>query len=315
MQTDHLPKHAISVKGLQKIYRDRKSKKEHLALDSIDLEIPRGCIFGLLGPNGAGKSTFINILAGLVIKTKGDVVVWDCNIDKEARNARAAIGIVPQELSMDPFLKPLPLLEIMSGLYGVSKKDFQVEKILEMIGLQDKAQSPMRSLSGGMMRRLLIGKAFVHNPPILVLDEPTAGVDVHLRRQLWQNIKTLNKKGVTILLTTHYLEEAEQLCDRIAIIDHGKLIINDETQSLLRLIDSKTVTVTCAKALKNIPAALKNYDTEFVSSTVLKINYRPKQTKISTLLQEIFATEIDIKDIETSKTDLETIFLQLTETE
>ncbi len=240
----NLPDAAIDVRGLSKTYKATGRQEANLALDNITLAIPRGSIFGLLGPNGAGKSTFINILAGLVMKTSGKVNIWDMDIDENARNSKAAIGIVPQELNIDPFFNPKELLEIHAGMYGVPKSERRSDEILKMIGLWDKRFSYARTLSGGMRRRLLIGKAMVHNPPILVLDEPTAGVDIELRQNLWENVIELNKRGTTIVLTTHYLEEAEEVCDRIAIINHGKLVAHDDTKTLLRGLDAKSLKIT-----------------------------------------------------------------------
>src|SRR6188508_29661 len=212
---------AISIEELEKTYAGGKR-----ALEGVSLEVPRGQIFGLLGPNGAGKSTMINILAGLVNKTGGSATIWGFDIDAHPRNAKASIGVVPQEIIFDPFFTPRETLEIQAGLYGVPKADRHTMELLRAMRLEDKADAYARTLSGGMKRRLLVAKAMVHSPPILVLDEPTAGVDIELRQQLWDYVKRLNREGVTVVLTTHYLEEAEQLCDRIAIINHGRLITN-----------------------------------------------------------------------------------------
>ena len=215
---------AIELSSLSKTYADSRGKPVHQALDAVDLKVPAGSIFGLLGPNGAGKSTLINILAGTVVKTSGTAVVWGTNIDHNPRQARANIGIVPQELNVDAFFTPRQTIDLMAGLYGVPKAERQTDAILDMVGLTEQADMYARQLSGGMRRRLMVGKAMVHQPPILVLDEPTAGVDVTLRQRLWDNIKTLNAAGVTVVLTTHYLAEAEALCDQIAIVNKGRII-------------------------------------------------------------------------------------------
>ena len=231
----------LSVKNLNKIYLKNTSKSVH-ALKNLNLEVKEGEIFGLLGPNGAGKSTFINILAGTTIKTSGNVDVWGFNLDKNPRQVRASIGIVPQEVNVDPFFSPRKLLELQAGLYGIKKKDRITDTILKLVSLENQANSYTRRLSGGMKRRLLVAKALVHQPPIIILDEPTAGVDVELRSNLWKNVKSLNKQGVTIILTTHYLLEAEEMCDRIGILNKGNLVALDSTKNLLKRIQTKIVT-------------------------------------------------------------------------
>ena len=238
-----LPEQAVSVKGLTKTYKAAGKAPAKRALSNVDLDIPRGSLFGLLGPNGAGKSTLINILAGLVNKTAGSASIWGFDIERDMRQARAAIGVVPQELNIDPFFTPYELLELQAGLYGVPPADRRSAEILAAMGLADKAEAYARTLSGGMRRRLMVAKAMVHQPPVLVLDEPTAGVDIELRQQLWANVRELNRAGTTVLLTTHYLEEAEELCDRIAIINHGKVIACDQTDSLLARLDNKALTI------------------------------------------------------------------------
>ncbi len=230
---------AIEIEGLRKTYKGARTE----ALKGVDLSIPAGSIFGLLGPNGAGKSTLINILAGLVIKSSGKVRIWGFDQDINPRQSRAAIGVMPQELNLDPFFTPRGALEVQAGLYGVPKAQRHTDKVLELIGLTDKAEAYARSLSGGMKRRLLLGKALVHNPQILVLDEPTAGVDIELRQMLWTNVRKLNEQGMTVILTTHYLEEAEEMCDEIAIIDHGKVVIQDKTAALVARMDAKTLVI------------------------------------------------------------------------
>ncbi len=308
-----LPENAIEVRGLTKEYRAQGAGAAKLALDHVDLDIPRGSLFALLGPNGAGKSTFINILAGMVVKTSGTAKIWDMDIDREPRNSKAAIGIVPQELNIDPFFTPEEMLNVQAGLYGVPKSERRTEEILRMIGLEDKRSAYARTLSGGMRRRLLVGKAMVHSPPILVLDEPTAGVDIELRQQLWESVVDLNKQGVTILLTTHYLEEAEELCDRIAIINHGKLIANEEKRSLLRRLDSKTLSLRVSSQLNDLPASLSDYNATLLEDrTGIQVTYTPSKTHAGQILDAIRTAGLDITDISTEETDLEDIFLQLT---
>lgn len=308
-----MPENAIEVRGLTKEYRAQGSAGAKLALDSVDLDIPRGSLFALLGPNGAGKSTFINILAGMVVKTGGTASIWGMDIDREPRNSKAAIGIVPQELNIDPFFTPREVLDVQAGLYGVPKSERRTDEILEMIGLTDKQSAYARTLSGGMRRRLLIGKAMVHSPPILVLDEPTAGVDIELRQQLWDNVVALNKQGVTILLTTHYLEEAEELCDRIAIINHGKLVANDEKRTLLRRLDSKTLTVRVGEALSQVPDSLGAFHAGLCEEGAgIQVTYTPSQTNAGQIIDAVRSAGLQITDISTEETDLEDIFIQLT---
>ncbi len=239
-----LPDFAIEAKGVVKTYAATKTGPAKTALRGVDLAIPRGSMFGLLGPNGAGKSTFINILAGLVNKTEGQVSIWDLDIDTHPRSARAAIGVVPQELAADVFFTPRESMEVQAGMYGVPKAERRTMEILSALGLGDKADAYVRQLSGGMKRRLMVAKAMVHAPPVLILDEPTAGVDVELRRQLWAYVQELNAAGVTIVLTTHYLEEAQALCDRIAIVNHGRVVTNEPTRDLLRRLDTRAVVIT-----------------------------------------------------------------------
>ena len=234
-------KNVLSVKNLNKIYSNKNSNSTH-ALLNLNLDVKEGEIFGLLGPNGAGKTTFLNILAGTVVKTSGEINVWGFDLDKNPRQVRASIGIVPQEVNLDPFFSPRKLLELQAGLYGIKKKDRITDAILKLVSLDKQANSYARSLSGGMKRRLLMAKALVHQPPIIFLDEPTAGVDVELRKNLWENVKSLNKQGVTIILTTHYLEEAEEMCNRIGILNKGNLVALDSTKNLLNRIQTKKVT-------------------------------------------------------------------------
>src|SRR5512144_1547303 len=253
---DFAPDYAVETIDLAKVYPGRNGQSDVHALKAVSLRVPRGAFFGLLGPNGAGKSTFINILAGLVVRSAGTARVWGYDIEKEMRAARRAIGVVPQELNLDPYFTPRELLDLQAGLYGVPKRKRRTDEILAAVGLTRQAEAYARSLSGGMRRRLLVAKAMVHSPPVLVLDEPTAGVDVELRRQLWSYVRALNASGTTILLTTHYLEEAQELCDRIAIINRGAVVACDTTANLLGRLDSKTLTLTLTDPLDAVPAPL-----------------------------------------------------------
>jgi len=307
-----LPDTAVQIRGLNKLYGGGGKRPPKQALTDFSLDVPRGSFFGLLGPNGAGKSTLINILAGLVRKTAGEVRIWDYDIDSHERQARCAIGVVPQELNLDPFFTPRELLEVQGGLYGVPKAERRTDEILKIVGLSDKANAYARALSGGMRRRLLIAKALVHTPPIVVLDEPTAGVDVELRQHLWKYMRELNARGTTILLTTHYLEEAEELCDRIAIINHGKLVAHDTTRALLRRIDNKAVILTLVKPLSAIPATLADFNATLPGPHELHINYRPSDNAMQKILDAVRAADISVADIRTDEVELEDIFLQLT---
>ncbi|MEQ8347036.1 MAG: ABC transporter ATP-binding protein [Sneathiellaceae bacterium] len=316
------PAAAISARGLTKSYashaglpgmrRGGSSGSGKLALKGIDLEVPRGSFFGLLGPNGAGKSTFINILAGLVMKTAGEVSIWGHDLDSDNRNARAAIGIVPQELNIDPFFTPEEVLEFQAGLYGVPAGERRTAAILAAMALTDKAKAYARTLSGGMRRRLLVGKAMVHNPPVLVLDEPTAGVDVELRQQLWDHVRALNRQGVTIVLTTHYLEEAESLCDRIAIIHHGEVVACDTTPALLARLDWRELRLVLGADLNGVPAGLADLDTELRSPRELSIRFRRSSASVPALLDRVRATGLEVLDLSTEEADLEDLFVELT---
>ena len=305
-----LPDLAISVRGLSKTYKG--STMQRPALDSIDLDIPRGSFFGLLGPNGAGKSTFINILAGLVLKSSGQAAIWGADIDTETRRARSAIGVVPQELNIDPFFTAREALDFQAGMYGVPKAERRTAEILEAVHLTEKADAYARTLSGGMRRRLLVAKALAHNPPVLVLDEPTAGVDVELRHQLWSYIRELNAAGVTVVLTTHYLEEAEELCDRIAIINHGKLVACDSTKALVARLDKKSLTITLGREIDAIPEALNRFDVEILPFHRLAIRYRPSETQVAEVLAAVQAAGLEIHDLSTEESDLEDLFLHIT---
>ena len=308
-----LPGAAVAIERLTKIYaRSRGTVAGPPALDGVSLSIPRGSLFGLLGPNGAGKSTLINILAGLVSKTSGSARIWGFDTVADERSARCAIGVVPQELNFDPFFTPRELLEVQAGLYGVPARQRRTDEILAALGLADKAHAYTRTLSGGMRRRLLVAKAMVHSPPVLVLDEPTAGVDIDLRRQLWTYVKDLNARGTTVLLTTHYLEEAEALCDRIAIIDHGRVVADDETQSLVRRLDSKLLTVVVDRPLAAPPNTLAGFAPRLDGDRRLVFHYKPSRTNVGTILDGLQAAGLGIVDLATEEADLEDIFLRLT---
>jgi len=304
-------KNAVSVNQLTKIYA-KNSTNSVVALNELNLEVKEGEIFGLLGPNGAGKTTFINILSGTVIKTKGSVNVWGFDIDKNPRQVRASIGIVPQEVNLDAFFSPKKLLELQAGLYGVPKKNRITDEILKMVSLEKQANSYSRSLSGGMKRRLLIAKAMVHQPPILVLDEPTAGVDVELRQNLWENVKNLNKQGVTIILTTHYLFEAQEMSDRIAILNKGNLVALDTTKNLLNRIKTKKIIF---KVNKSIDLSKKKISGLSFSSNVsneIIISYERNKHKIEDIINIIKSEGVEIIDISTKDGNLEDVFIQLT---
>ena len=300
----------LSVKNLQKIYKKNGSQQTR-AIENLNLEVKEGEIFGLLGPNGAGKSTFINILAGLTTKTSGDVDVWGFNMDKNPRQVRASLGIVPQEINVDPFFTPKKLLELQAGLYGVKKKDRITDTILELVSLKDKANSYTRNLSGGMQRRLLIAKALVHKPPIVILDEPTAGVDVELRKKLLENVKSLQSIGVTIILTTHYLSEAEEMCDRIAIINKGRLIALDTTENMLNKIQSKIVKFKINKKVSNLGDISNLIKIVSNNSKELIISYEKNKVNIQNIIDSLKAQNIDILDVQSTDPDLEDVFIKL----
>ena len=301
----------LSVKNLNKIYLKNKSKSVH-ALKNLNLEVKEGEIFGLLGPNGAGKSTFINILAGTTIKTSGNVDVWGFNLDKNPRQVRASIGIVPQEVNVDPFFSPRKLLELQAGLYGIKKKDRITDTILKLVSLENQANSYTRSLSGGMKRRLLVAKALVHQPPIIILDEPTAGVDVELRSNLWKNVKSLNKQGVTIILTTHYLLEAEEMCDRIGILNKGNLVALDSTKNLLKRIQTKIVTFVVNGKVNIENQSLKSLNVIDNQPRQLIVSYEKSLLNIEELINYINKQNIKISDISTDDGNLEDVFVRLT---
>jgi ABC-2 type transport system ATP-binding protein len=310
--TGGLPVYAVEVRALTKIYRGGSQIPAKRALDRVDLAIPRGSIFGLLGPNGAGKSTLINILAGLVIKTEGSASIWGIDIDADPRGARAAIGVVTQELMFDMFFTPREHLDLQAGYYGVPKAERRTMEILARVGLTDKADAYARTLSGGMRRRLMVAKAMVHSPPVLVLDEPTAGVDVELRRHLWDMMRALNAAGTTILLTTHYLDEAESLCDRIAIIDDGKVVACDTTAELVRQVDDKRLTIVLEHPIATIPEPLARLGLTLLEPGRLVLRYNPSRAAIGIVLDAIRAAGLVIRDVISEEADLEDIFLRLT---
>ena len=307
-----MTQNAIEIRGLKKTYRGSKGEPEKHALKGIDLDIPAGSIFGLLGPNGAGKSTMINIMAGLVTKSAGSVNIWGFDQDQNPRQSRAAIGVMPQELNLDPFFSPRGALEVQAGLYGVPKSQRRSDEILEMIGLSDKAEAYARTLSGGMRRRLLLGKALVHHPQILVLDEPTAGVDIELRQMLWTNIRRLNRdRGMTIILTTHYLEEAEEMCDEIAIINHGELVARDSTRNLLGQIDRKTMVIDPMDRPETLPE-MEGLSACRRDDGTLAFSYEASKITAEAVLEAVHSAGIRIRDVKTEQADLEDVFLSLT---
>ena len=301
---------AIRIDSLSKTYAGGKQ-----ALREVSFDVPRGQIFGLLGPNGAGKSTLINILAGLVVKTSGKAVIWGFDIDEHPRNAKRSIGVVPQEIIFDPFFTPREALEIQAGLYGIPPAERQSDTLLAAMHLSDKAHVYSRTLSGGMKRRLLVAKAMVHSPPILVLDEPTAGVDVELRMQLWAYVRELNAQGVTIVLTTHYLEEAEQLCDRIAIIHHGQVVANEPTRDLVAKAQEKAVVITVDRDLDGVPQASCFDRIDRLDERTIEISYRKDRVNAGEVLAAVQRSGLGIVDVKTRDPDLEDVFLSLVGTQ
>jgi len=303
-------KNILSVKNLEKIYTSKEAPSTH-ALNNLNLDMKEGEIFGLLGPNGAGKTTFINILAGTVIKTSGQVNVWGFDLDKNPRQVRASVGIVPQEVNLDPFFSPRKLLELQAGLYGIKKKNRITETILKLVSLEKQANSYARSLSGGMKRRLLMAKALVHQPPIVFLDEPTAGVDVELRKKLWENVRSLNDHGVTIILTTHYLEEAEKMCDRIAILNKGNMVALDSTKNLLDKIQTKKVKIKTDKETNIKDGDLESLKITSNLENEVCLSYEKSKVNIEELINLIKKNNTQIIDISTDDGDLEDVFLRL----
>ncbi len=307
-----MSKNALTVENLTKIYINSKSKKENKALNNLTFDVKEGEVFGLLGPNGAGKTTFLSILGGTVIKSSGSVNVWGFDLDKNPRQVRASLGIVPQEVNLDAFFSPKKLLELQAGLYGIKKEDRITDLILKMVALEDKANAYSRSLSGGMKRRLLIAKAMVHQPPILILDEPTAGVDVELRNNLWNNVKQLNKEGVTIILTTHYLLEAQEMCNRIAIIDRGNLVALDTTKKLLERIQTKKINFKVESVDLNKTLSIKGIKFKIISKNLITASYEKSSLNFGEIVNYFNQNNIKIEDIATDDGDLEDVFVQLT---
>ena len=306
-----LPEYAIEAEGLFKTYPPGKNTPEKQALKGVDLRVRRGSIFGLLGPNGAGKSTFINILAGLTRKTSGTVRLWGLDIDQTPRQARAAIGVVPQELAADVFLTPRESLEVQAGFYGVPRAERRTDELLAALGLSDKANAYVRALSGGMKRRLMVAKAMVHHPPVLILDEPTAGVDVELRRQLWNYVRGLHAQGVTIVLTTHYLEEAQALCDHIAIVNRGEVVASEPTPQLLGRLDTRAVVITPQSAMASAPE-VNGFDARLRPDGRLAITYKTGEASVEQVLAAARSAGVAIRDLATEEPDLEDVFLALT---
>ena len=303
-------KNVLSVKNLNKIHSSDKSNSTH-ALLNLNLDVNEGEIFGLLGPNGAGKTTFLNILAGTVIKTSGEVNVWGFDLDKNPRQVRASIGIVPQEMNLDPFFSPRKILELQAGLYGIKKNDRITDTILKLVSLDKQANSYARSLSGGMKRRLLMAKALVHQPPIIFLDEPTAGVDVELRKNLWKNVRLLNEQGVTIILTTHYLEEAEEMCDRIGILNKGSLVALDSTKNLLSRIQTKKVIIKTSQKINIKDDDLMSLKVLSKQENEVCVSYEKSKVDIEELINLIKKDNAKITDISTDDGDLEDVFIRL----
>lgn len=305
---------AIDIEGLTKIYYGTGKQPPNTALSNVNLKIAKGAIYGLLGPNGAGKSTLINIMAGLIFRSAGSVKIWGRDTAVDPRYTKSAIGVVPQEINYDPFFTPATLLDIQAGLYGVPRPQRRTEELLALVGLKDQAQMYTRNLSGGMKRRLMVAKAMVHNPPILVLDEPTAGVDVELRQQMWENIRALNRRGITILLTTHYLQEAEELCDRIAIINRGEIIVDEKKEDILLRIDAKEMLFHLSAPLRDIPATLKGMNAEIQNESTLLVRYSPSTLNAGQIIAAVQAGGLTITDLVTRQGNLEDVFLQMTST-
>ena len=302
---------AVEIKNLNKIYND---ENQNFAVENVSLEIPTGSIFGLLGPNGAGKSTLINIISGVVIKTSGNVSIWGYDIDKERKQSKLAIGVVPQELNIDAFFTPKEMLNLHSGMFNVPKSSWISHDLLELMDLTDKASTYSRKLSGGMRRRLLVAKAMVHSPPIIILDEPTAGVDVELRQKLWENFIKLNKQGVTIILTTHYLEEAEYLCDHIAIINKGKIIANEKKETLLTKFNQKIIKIKIneTKISKKDMLSLQKIGSVKLLESEIQINYKLNEISMKNIIEILYKTDLDIADLSTKEVSLEDVFINLT---
>ncbi len=303
---------AIEITNLKKTYPGSKKLPPKEALKGVSLTVPRGSFFGLLGPNGAGKSTMINIMAGLVLKTSGEVKICGHDIITDMRAARSALGVVPQELILDTFFTVREALDIHAGYYGVPKAKRRTQEIIDAMGLTDKADAPSRRLSGGMRRRLLVAKALVHSPEVLILDEPTAGVDVELRTQLWDYVKKLNQQGTTVLLTTHYLEEAQELCDTIAVINHGEVVAHDSKANMLKMMDSKQLVLTLSEKLAQVPPALSQWQPQLDIEGKLVLTYKPSRESLQDIFDVVHGAGLVIRDITTREADLEDVFVHLT---
>lgn len=303
---------AIEITDLKKTYPGSKKMPPKEALKGVSLSVPRGSFFGLLGPNGAGKSTMINIMAGLVLKTSGEVKICGHDIITDMRAARSALGVVPQELILDTFFTVREALDIHAGYYGVPKAKRRTQEIIDAMGLSDKADAPSRRLSGGMRRRLLVAKALVHSPEVLILDEPTAGVDVELRTQLWDYVKELNRNGTTVLLTTHYLEEAQELCDTIAVINHGEVVAYDSKANMLKMMDSKQLVLTLPEKLAQVPQALSKWQPQMDAEGKLVLTYKPSKESLQDILDAVHGAGLVVRDITTREADLEDVFVHLT---
>ncbi len=302
---------ALEIKNLNKFY---DGNRKNIALNNVSLNIPVGSIFGLLGPNGAGKSTLINIISGAVIKSSGKVIVWGYDIDKHRKQSKLAIGVVPQELNIDAFFTPQETLNLHSGMFNVPKKSWRTNELLKLMDLSNKAKSYSRTLSGGMRRRLLVAKAMVHSPPIVILDEPTAGVDVELRQKLWKYFKKLNKQGVTIILTTHYLEEAENLCDHIAIVNKGEIIANETTNSLLTKSKNKIIKITLSKNEISVKDKkfLKNIGQIIIHENKVQLHINSNKISTKKVIETLYESNLDIIDLSTKDVSLEDIFIDMT---
>jgi len=307
-ERDPPPPAAVSVRGLRKRYRRSSAP----ALDGVDLEVAAGSLFGLLGPNGAGKSTLINVLAGLVVKDAGEVSIDGVDIDRDPKFARSRIGVVPQELNIDPFFTPRRLLDLVAGFYGLPRDRGRAQRVLDALGLGDRADVWPRTLSGGMRRRLMIAKAMVHHPPVLVLDEPTAGVDIDLRRQLWELVRSLNAAGATIVLTTHYLEEAQSLCDEIAILDRGRIVACERTPDLLGRVRDKVLSVSPARPVPSLPGRLAALGGEADGEGGLRFRFRAGGGAAARILAALAEEGIEARDLRIREPSLEEVFLQLT---
>ncbi|MBJ56677.1 MAG: multidrug ABC transporter ATP-binding protein [Rickettsiales bacterium] len=297
---------ALMIKNLNKSYSTKKKKIK--ALNNFSLKVKKGSMLALLGPNGAGKSTLINILAGITNKSSGTVLVNGYNIDTHKRESKLSIGVVPQELVMDPYFTPEETLNFQSGYYGLKKSDYLTKILLKKLKLEDKADAYVRYLSGGMKRRLMIAKAMVHSPPILILDEPTAGVDVNLRQLLWENIKELNTKGTTILITTHYLEEAESLCDEVAIIDKGNSVVNGNIRDLIKSVDKKTINIFLSNTISKLPKSLMEEGFKLLNDRIIEVKYKPSKSNAGLLINKVVSNNLKIKDVTTNEANLEDLF-------